>query len=271
MAGAASAAAGTMFTVTSNEKHNMSYADITRDARKVYADPAITTEPIVFYQELNAPAKHDAAIAAMPAGYTYIGRDSGTPLGIALPGRFEVVGTPKYVQTKAATTAPEGDGEGDAPRWFVSVRIHNTKFNGTNPDFQIINTHYTNGCKWDDLDNPPAGSNAAFLRPFWRDHFDLLNKEINDNRKLVENGGLNRTVFWGGDHNRQGTMPQYNSDEIQAIGQNAIDKLYAVSRSLATSLVTSGTVVTPTTYNSDGTIKENNSDHDARWAKWSVG
>lgn len=234
-----------MYLVTSNEKTSMTSAERRQDVQAIYAD--LPTQPIVLWQEINGTTQHGDIKAKVPTG-TYHAFES-LPIPVSVPARYTVL-EERFVETKPWTgngATPDLGPVGDNKRYYGVLRLKDTNTPNLR-EFYVINTHFTNGCEWND--EPPFSSVALALRPYWTAHWDLLKAEI-DSIKNADS-----TVFWGGDFNRK-QSPSFGTAEKLAVGDGKIDKLAVIDRSVDTVLQATDTIVTL-------------SDHDARWAKWDL-
>lgn len=233
--------------VTSNEQNRLLSAERRSDAANVYAEFS-ATEPVVFWQEIKNADDHADIVSQEPTGTQHLFLD--IPIPISVPSWFNVL-EQWYVPTKPNTV--DYYEVGKAARWYAVALLDDTTRPNLAP-FYVMNTHITNGCEWGD---PwfAISNRAKFLRPYWNNHWDDMNTELN---RLKDNsaGGLDSTIFIGGDFNRKNSPP-FGTAEKLAVGDNKIDKLSVIDRTVDTLLKKTGIISTI-------------SDHDAHWARWEL-
>ncbi len=238
-----------MYLVTSNEKNTLTSWERRQDVAEIYE--ALTVDPIILWQEIKTADDHTDIISKTPASSRHVFGPTaidpnGLPVPMSIPARYSIE---DYwsVLTKA-NTADQYD-VGSAERFYSVVRLSDNE-RPTLPHFYVINTHFTNGCEWD-LSSSECSDAATFLRPYWNSHWEMLKAEI-DHLKAT----FDATVFWGGDFNRKHS-PSFGVAEKLGVGYGKIDKLAVIDRSIDTVLDNTGSI-------------ETRSDHDARWAKWTL-
>lgn len=237
-----------MYLVTSNEKNSLTSSERQQDVAAIF--DALSTEPIVLWQEIKTAENHNDVIVKLPVNYTHvfgptIDDANGLPIPISVPPRYEVQDQ-RFLRTKENTGATFDVGS--AERYYGVVQLRDTT--RSLPSFHVINTHLTNGCDWD-LPYADCDDQAKFLRPYWNAHWDKLNLEISRIKK-----SLDSTVFYGGDFNRKNSPP-FGMAEKLAVGDGKIDKLAVIDRSVDTRLMST-------------TVIKTLSDHDAHSAKWNL-
>ena len=228
--------------VTSNEHNNLSRLERRLDVSAIYAQFS-ATEPIVLWQEIKHSDHHADLDAAVPAGTQHL--FPTLPIPITVPKWYSVM-KQFSVRTKENTAAQFETGK--VERYYAAALLRDTTRPNL-PAFWVINTHFTNGCDWENKDATDNDVNS-FLRPYWLDHWDLLQAEI------LKIRAAGQTSFYGGDFNRQ-VSPPFHSTEKLAVGNGRIDKLAVIDRSVATALKATGMI-------------ETYSDHQAQWARWEL-